>query len=155
MISQVDFDKIQFQSHGFIEPLPERVAQRVPPGCKPTNDYLELRGAISNLLHDVKESRRGSTITNLLTYDCNIPIPTYKKYISGNGRPSRSFIGKLAVGLGLSVDQANELFRLHSGVLNLTNDADFVTYHALVDRDSIDVYEAELKRFLGYQEKMV
>ena len=152
MITQSDFNKISFESHGFFEPTndSEKVIYRVPSDSKPLRNDVALRNAISNLVHDIKDSRKGTTIIELITIHCNISYATYKQYISRSGRPTRPFIAKLAVGLGLSLDQANALFRLHSGELNLTNDADFVTYHALRDHDSIDYYEAELKQYIKY-----
>ena len=122
---------------------------------KPHNDLYLLRSAISNLVHEVKNQRPGTTITELITNDCNIPSATYKQYISGIGLPTRPFVGKLAVGLKLTVDEANKLFRLHSGELNLTNDVDYVTYHALVDQDSIFDYEHDLEHFVEFKRKKV
>lgn len=151
MISQSDFDKITFQSHGFIKLSLESVSHRVHQGTKRHNDLYLLRSVISNLVHEIKASRKGITITELITNDCDIPFPTYKQYISGSGLPTRPFVAKLAVGLKLTVDQANELFRLHSGELNLSNDADYVTFHALKDHDTIYDYEKDLEHYVEFQ----
>lgn len=151
MITRSEFDKIQFQSHGFQEPTREAVSHRLPPDSKPCNDLYLLRTTISNLVHEIKKLRTGTTMMDLISRDCDIPYATYKQYISGSGLPSRHFVAKLAVGLKLSVDQANELFRLHSGKLNLTNDADYVTHHALMDHDSIYDYEEDLEHYVEFQ----
>lgn len=150
MISQDDFQKMTFETHGFIEPTKEKSTARLPIGYEFQNPRgRELRDAISNIVHDVKDSRKGTTITELITKSCNTSMATYKQYISGKGYPTRPFIAKLCVGLRLTVDQANALFRLHSGELNQTNDADCITYYALLTHNTIDEYEEELKIFLG------
>lgn len=150
MISKADFDRMDFLSHGPIEPRWERTAQRIPLNMKlPNGDLQTLRNAIHNLVHDVKDKRPGATITSLVTQNCNIPYPTYKQYMSGGRRPTRTFIAKLAVGLELSPEEANRLFILHSGELNLTNDVDFITYYALKTHDDIFEYEQQLMDLAG------
>jgi hypothetical protein len=150
MIPQSEFDQMKFETYGFIEPKKEEASHRVPKDYERQNgNFRELRNAIINTVHEFKDSRKGSTITELINYSCNIPGPTYKQYMSGKGVPTRPFIAKICVGLGLSVDKANELFRLHSGELNLTNDADYITYNALLSHDSIYDYEEELERYTG------
>lgn len=155
MISKVKFEKMQFKSFGFVELPTEKVTYRLPNGynlnARPT---AELRGMISNTVHDVKE-KTGKTMEKLIVEDCNISMATYKQYISGKNRqPSRAFILKLCVGLNLSVEKSNELLSAHSGELNLTNDVDAITYYALLDGDSIYDYESELHEKCGIDYKI-
>lgn len=148
MITEKEFQQMKFQTFGFLEPDYGPVSCRVP------KDYVmqkaslvDLRAAISNIVHDVKE-RKKITINDLITLHCNISMSTYKQYVSGKGEPTRAFLCKLCVGLQLSIEEANQLLCLHSGELNLTNDADCVTYYALKTRDSIEEYEDELKKYI-------
>lgn len=152
MIAKEEFEKMEFKSFGFIEPSYEKSAYRLPLGfnlnARPTT---ELRGMISNVVHEKKEET-GKTIPTLLEIDCNVSMSTYKQYISGKNRhPSRAFISKLCVGLKLSIEKSNELLRAHSGELNLTNDADAITYYAIEDKDDIFDYENELLEKCGIE----
>ena len=62
---------------------------------------------------------------------------------------SRKILAKFCVGLKLSLEEADELFELHSGKLNLTNDFDCVVYYALKTKDNIDDFIAEMKEKVG------
>ena len=152
MISKEKFKEMKFDSVGFIEPIYEKTTYRLPVGFQLnecTNE--EVRGMISNIVHDKKEET-GKTVQALIEMDCNIPMATYKQYISGKKRhPSRAFISKLCVGLKLSIEKSNELLRAHSGELNLTNNADAVTYFAIECKDSIFDYENELFEKCGIE----
>lgn len=150
MIDPAEFKKILFHTFGFTEPEHVKSQAKIPEGEQPPQpDRATLRNAIVNQVYKVKQMRQSPSITQLITIDCDIPYPTYKQYISGKGNPSRPFIAKLSVGLGLSIEEANELFRLHSGELNLTNNVDYITYHALRTQDSLEDYLEELKRYTG------
>lgn len=155
MINTEIFEKMKFSSFGFIEPSFENTAYRLPTShTLNTRTTAELRALISNAVHD-KKDETGKTLTALVEMDCNIPMSTYKQYISGKKRhPSRAFISKLCVGLKLSIEKSNELLCAHSGVLNLTNDADAVTYYAILDKDNIYDYENELLEKCGIDSKI-
>lgn len=151
MIPKEEFEKMEFDSHGFIEPNDERILYRLPRGYKFQNaDNTEIRIAIVEILNEIKD-QRGSTITKLLTDDCDIPMATYKQYISGKGKVTRRFIAKICIGLKLSLEKANELFKMHSGELNMTNDVDALIYNAILTKDSIYEFEEELKERLNIE----
>ena len=80
---------------------------------------------------------------------CRIPEDTFKKAINGKYKYTRSFLAKYSVGLKLDMDQANKLFRCHSGELNLTNDFDYIIYHALKTKDDIDYFIQETFEYTG------
>lgn len=151
MISKEKFSEMKFTSFGFVEPIYERESYRLPAGHRLTNhSTVTLRNKISNLIHDIKDQRHIS-IRALVEDECNINFDTYKKCINGSGgrHPSRLFVAKLCVGLKLSIDVANDLFRIEGGELNLTNDVDAITYYAILDKDNILDYEAELEEKAG------
>lgn len=145
MITKEKFEKMQFETFGFIEPEYEKGSYRLPAGFQLSGQSTrEIRAMISNIVHEKKEET-GKTIPILIEVDCDISMATYKQYISGKRHPSRAFISKLCVGLKLSIEKANELLRAHSGELNMTNDADAVTFFALKSKDDIFDYEKELQ----------
>ena len=150
MITNEEYSKMNFTSFGFTEKPHEKESYRLPAGFKLSGcSTAEIRSMISNILHDQKE-KQGKSITTLLEIDCCIPLSTYKQYIGGaKRRPSRQFIAKLCVGLKLPIEDANNLFRAHSGELNLTNDADAITHFAILYKDDIFAYEKELKEKAG------
>lgn len=152
MITSEKFKSMKFETFGFIEPVYEKGEYRLPAGFKLNEKSTsEIRGMISNIVHDKKEET-GKTITTLMELDCNIPMSTYMQYISGKKRhPSRAFISKLCVGLKLSLEESNKLLKAHSGELNLTNDADAITYYAIEDKDDIFDYEKELLEKIQYK----
>ena len=51
---------------------------------------------------------------------------------------TRTQLAKFCVGLKLPIEDADGLFLMQGGSLNLSNDFDYVVYHALEDGD--DVY---------------
>ena len=150
MISKENFEKMKFETYGFIEPEYEKGSYRLPAGHVLSNhSTVELRKAINNLVHKIKDERKTS-ISKLIQDECDIPIDTYKKYMNGEKRsPSRTFLSKLCVGLKLPIDEANKLFRIQGGELNLTNDVDAITYYAIICQDNIFDYEEELEEKAG------
>lgn len=150
MITKEQFEQMKFESHGFIEPGYEKVSYRLPAGYVLSNhSTVELRKAILEVVNTLKDERK-TTLSYLIEDECDIPIDTYKKYLRGENRsPSRAFVAKLCVGLKLPVAEANKLFRIQGGELNLTNDVDAITYYALVDKDSVFDYEEELAEKAG------
>lgn len=94
-----------------------------------------------------------------LEEECQISVTSIKQTISGRMKVTRKFLYKFAVGLHMSVDEANEYFALCGGELNLKNKEDFICYRALVDGDTIfefiDQFEkyTDLKISLGQKKR--
>ena len=82
---------------------------------------------------------------------CNISQDTYKKMQSTKykNKWTREMLGKLCVGLGMSIDEANELFLLQGGKLNETNALDKIIYCALRDKDNIYDFCEEVLEYTG------
>jgi hypothetical protein len=78
---------------------------------------------------------------------CSIPTDTVKKLITGKTRVTRPQLAKLCVGLKLSFADANELFRMQGGCLNLSNDFDYIIYHALEDGDEINSFIDDVREY--------
>lgn len=155
MISKEHFAKQKFIRQATVEE--ERMIYRVPNQGKdvPQPDSL-LREKIRDIVYheidnyEAKNHVRVS-IDNFITEQCDIPYDTFKKYIGNNMKYkiSRNFIAKIAVGLKLELLVANELFRMHSGELNLTNSFDYITYYALETKDDIAYFKKELRDYAG------
>lgn len=84
----------------------------------------------------------------LVEKKCNIPEDTMKKMQSGKRRFTREQLAKFCVGFKLPIEKADELFLLQGGRLNLTNDFDFIVYHALKTKDDIEIFCDEVLNYL-------
>ena len=74
-------------------------------------------------------------------------VPGTMNIITGKYNITRNFLAKFVVGLKLGIEEANELFYLESGKLNLTNSFDYIIYHALEDKDLIDFFIEEVEKY--------
>lgn len=81
---------------------------------------------------------------------CQISVTSLKKTIRGTDRITRTFLYKFCVGLQMSIEEANEYFKLLDGPLNETyNLADAICHHALRDKDSIYDFCDEYEKHVG------
>ena len=150
MIRESEFRKMYFASHGIREP--EESVTRVPEGWSRTN--VDIRMQLRDIMLEKTDSYREQQKVKMSDYNiidlcCRIPPDTMKKSLNGRYKITRNFLAKFAVGLQLEIDQANDLFRQHSGSLELTNDFDFIVYHALLSKDGIDDFTEEVYQYLG------
>ena len=155
MISKTEFQKIKFLTHGIKEENYERELNRVPDGWRPTNSNdAELRENIRNIMWEKADKYRVTNNVEMTDYNiiekcCRIPSDTIKKAINGRYKMTRNFLAKFTIGLKLDMEEANALFGEHSGELNLTNDFDYIVYHAIKSKDNIDVFLDEVYEYLG------
>lgn len=87
---------------------------------------------------------------------CQIPVDTIKKTIRNDRpeakskiKPTRNFVYKLAVGLKMSIKEANELFALCGGSLTEETAADYICIKALEHGDDIYHFLEEYKKYIG------
>ena len=66
-----------------------------------------------------------------LEEECQINVDTMKKTISGSIKVTRNFLYKFAVGLHMSLEEANQYFELNGGGLRESCLADYICIHAL------------------------
>ena len=87
---------------------------------------------------------------------CQLSESTIKKSCNGTIRTTRLFLYKLTVGLQMDIDEANELFALCGGELNLAFHEDYVCYKALKDKDDImhfiDQFNEYAKKYGSHQD---
>ena len=155
MIDKDIFEKQNFLSHGVVEQIDNIGIGRVPGDWKPSNSIdAEFREKIRDIMWEKADEYRAKTGEKIGDYYfiekyCRIPEDTMKKAINGKYRITRNFIAKFTVGLKLDIEAANSIFKDHSGELNLTNDFDYIVYHALKTKDQIDDFIIELNDLIG------
>jgi len=160
MIDKKEFQKQIFETHGILEKADEYCAYKVPLAWVRQNAFKGsetsalLRKKIQEITWEKADEYKSTnnkkiTDNNFIERFCHIPCDTYKKAISGDYTLTRNFLAKFTVGLKLEIEQANELFRMHSGELNLTNDFDYIVYHALKTKDDIDFFIDEVYKYTG------
>lgn len=100
-----------------------------------TDRFDELNKRINDMIHEVfGNSARFSQ-------RCNLNYETVRKYIRvGSGKTlSKEMLAKFVVACGLSVDEANELFELHSHILQPDRILlDAVIVHCLEKKHDLD-----------------
>ena len=142
MINRDKFQSITFESHGIID-MSHKSVCRVPKGFQPSQNQKDLAFRIGNIVQEYKAKYqeehpgRCSQYT-LVEKACAIPTDTIKRLITGRTRVTRTQLAKFCVGLKLPIEDAVGLFLMQGGSLNLSNDFDYVVYHALEDGE--DVY---------------
>lgn len=142
MINRDKFQSITFESYGIID-MSHKSVCRVPKGFQPSQNQKDLAFRIGNIVQEYKAKYqeehpgRCSQYT-LVEKACDIPTDTIKRLITGRTRVTRTQLAKFCVGLKLPIEDADGLFLMQGGNLNLSNDFDYVVYHALEDGD--DVY---------------
>ena len=153
MVDETEFRNRHFETRGIIEPI-----ARVADGYKPQQDQRELAHSMrltleAVLLSQKEKTGKAKSIQNMVAGEsekepgCDIPYNTYKKYMGLKRKITRPALAKFAVGLGLSLNDANELFRLQGGELNETNDFDYITIHALTDKDNVLDFQEEVEKY--------
>ena len=151
MIDRDKFLTIKFKSKGLVE-ASLQAACRVPKGFQGNQDQQMLRFRIGNIVQEYKaryqEKYPGRCSQYALVEDaCSIPTDTVKKLITGKTRVTRPQLAKFCVGLKLSIADADELFRMQGGCLNLSNDFDYIIYHALEDGDEINSFIDDVREY--------
>ena len=82
-------------------------------------------------LHNIKPKYTG------LEEICQLSETSLKKSCAGTQKITRPFLYKFAVGLKMSVDEANEFFAMCGGVLKDDDVEDYICIKALTDGDDI------------------
>jgi len=84
-----------------------------------------------------------------LEEQCQISIDTMKKTISGRIKVTRNFLYKFTVGLHMTLEEANEYFKLNGGTLRESCLADYICIHALLDKDEISLFINDFEKHTG------
>ena len=95
---------------------------------------------------DCESKSKGYTYEQLAE-ECQVSASSIKNMISGRQKITREFIYRMAVGLKMSISEANEYFALCGGVLNEDCLIDYICIKALKDHDSIGLFCEQAKKF--------
>ena len=102
-----------------------------------SEDYDELALDLSDMIEEYVEAHRLKPKYEKLEELTHLSVTTIKHSISGQDRITRTTLYKFTVGLGLSLDKANELFEKCGGVLKEDCLEDYVCIRALEDGDDV------------------
>lgn len=122
--------------------VPPDVIDIVGPDVKSLEEK-SLKLEMSKIIHTYKDKYVAIHKTRCDQYDivsnaCDIPVSSIKHMLSGRQRITRHQLGKFCVGLKLSIEEAQQLFRWQGRSLSVGEDAfDTVVYYALKDEDDI------------------
>jgi hypothetical protein len=112
------------------------------------DDEIILRDKIGKkkIIYQNEHGLKANTAYEELEDICQISTDTMKKTINGNIKVTRNFIYKFAVGLHMTLEEANEYFELNGGALRESCLADYICIHALLDKDDISDFISDFEK---------
>ena len=113
-----------------------------------TNDRLPYLIANKKRQNDEKHGVSITAGYGLIEEMCQISETSMKKTMNGSIRVTRTFLYKLAIGLHLSLDEANELFALCGGPLRETDPADYICINYLETKDDIHKFIEQYEQYV-------
>ena len=112
------------------------------------DDTLLLLRKISGFIFSAADKGYASNAILYVSIRCNLSESTIRKVINGSRNATKDFVGRICVGLGLSMSDTEDLFEQLGQPLDFNSCYfDAVTMTAIKDRDSIDDYCEDLKFF--------
>ena len=100
---------------------------------------IELRKRLDYIFHTVLKGNY-----NLLYEDCDLNETTFRKFIKGSRRLSKTNLVKFIIGTGLDQVIAEELLSMNETPFDYDNRFDCIVACAIRDGDSIDMLHQEL-----------
>ena len=149
MFEQINREYIrshQFKSDGlFIER--ERASGRIGPKTvlpeSPEEKQIQLRKRLNSLIH---EKLDGSSAK--IEAACGVSYELVRKYMGGRRKVTRDTLAKLCVGMGVSVEEAQQLFQLQGHSLEPDiNRFDAILVDVLKCSEDIRVFYDECEEF--------
>ena len=145
----------ELRNRVFIEALPDEVSMRVTEA-----DFAELSDKAELALRkkirakkmefDKKLNNSGfSSSYGRFAEACSVSEEAVKKTIAGSVKIKRTFLYKMAVGLKMSIEEANEYFELCGGKLRSDFREDYICIRALEDGDDIGLFLEQFKEFVS------
>ena len=108
---------------------------------------LAQKIGIIKLKYEMENGLKPMVAYEKIETQCQIPISTLKSTINGKVKPTRNFVYKFTVGLGMTLEEANELFMLCGGPLSEYCMADFICLCALRDKDDIFTFIEDFQKY--------
>lgn len=112
----------------------------------------ELLRKLRNVFHT--NAKDSSNIAVYVATKCELSDSIVQKVLTGKRAVTAEFLGKICVGLSLSIDETEELFRLYGQPLDYNRSLfEAITMCAVRDHDSIDSYVNELEQYCPKKKK--
>ena len=112
----------------------------------------ELLRKLRNVFH--ANAKDSSNIAVYVATKCELSDSIVQKVLTGKRAVTADFLGKICVGLSLSAEETDELFKLYGQPLDYNRSLfEAITICAVRDRDSIDSYVNELERYCPKKKK--
>ena len=106
----------------------------------------ELLRKLRNVFH--ANAKNASNIAVYVAMRCDLSDSTVQKVLTGKRAVTSEFLGKICVGLALSPEETDELFKMYGQPLDYERSLfEAITICAVRDRDSIDSYVNELEQY--------
>lgn len=112
-------------------------------------DKLPSMIADKKMQNDIEKGLKALHGYSDIEESCLISVTSLKKTINGSQKVTRTFLYKFAVGLHMSIEEANEYFELCGGALHEDSLEDAICRCALRDGDSIYQFVEEYERLTG------
>ena len=113
------------------------------------NDRLPSMISTRKMQNDIEKGLKALHGYSDIEDSCLISVTSLKKTINRSQKVTRTFLYKFAVGLHMSIEEANEYFALCGGVLHEDSLEDAICRCALRDGDSIYEFVEEYERLTG------
>lgn len=109
------------------------------------NTKLPLMISERKMQNDIEKGLKAIHGYSDIEKSCLISVTSLKKVINGSDKVTRKFLYKFAVGLHMSIDEANEFFKLCGGELHDDSLEDCICKCALRDKDNIHDFVEEFE----------
>ena len=138
MVTKEEMEKRKFKSPE--EMGGDKASLRVTAGeiASFDKDENELPSDVDTVIFDYCQKHGLKRSNAVIAEYCHTNEKTLREYLNGNRRITREFLYKLAIGLELTLDEADLLFEKCGGKLNADNRQDYIVINAILDHDDID-----------------
>ncbi|SEK22562.1 hypothetical protein SAMN02910353_00211 [Ruminococcus sp. YRD2003] len=113
------------------------------------NDMLPKLISSKKMENDKRHGVLATPGYGLIEEMCLISETSLKKTINGSIRVTRTFLYKFAIGLHMSLEEANKLFELCGGPLRKTDVADYICINYLETNDDIHKFCEQYEKYTG------
>ncbi len=112
-------------------------------------DAAELPSDVDSVIFEYCQNLGIKRVNAQIAEYCHTNEKTLREYLNGTRRITRSFLYKLTVGLGLTIEEANKLFKKCGGELRKEGCMeDFIVLCAIEDGDDIEDFIENFNEFV-------
>lgn len=140
----------EISSHIFVEEKFDAASMRVNveemKGFEENNRKLPRKIGTKKIQFD-RECNNDNSSYEKFANACCLSASTVKKTIAGSIKVTRAFLYRMAVGMHMTVEEANEYFSMCGGSLRKECIEDYICIRALKDGDSIELFLEQFEKF--------